>query len=888
MNQAPVDEQLLFEDLTPRETEVLALLAVGRSDREIASSLFLSTNTVKWYNRQIYGKLGVRTRGQAVRQAQALGLIETSESLPGKPGRNLPTQATTFIGREQELAELGALLDDPNVRLITILAPGGMGKTRLALELATRHAEAFTDGSHFIELAGVDSPEEMVSAIASGIGFHFYVSSDRLEQQLIRFLKRKTMLLLLDNYEHLLPSVDLVTAVLAAAPDVKLVITSRVALNMDWEWRYNIGGMRYPEVAVSGNEYEKYDAFQLFLERASQVRHDFKLRTGGGGVGRIMQLVEGMPLGIELAASWVRTLTPDEIADEISRDLDFLAAERPNAPVRHRSIRALYESIARQLGDSERNAFMALSVFRGGFTREAAEHIAGADVRILAGLCDRALLQQTPGGRYQIHELLRQYGAEQLAETNLADDIHNDHCAYYADFLHQRELGLASHNQLMLRDEVDAEFDNIRAAWRWAVVHREVELLAKALEGLRAFITLKGWWQEGAIAFGQAVEALESSSGLTEQEEIILVQLLARQSHCCEFSGQRDKVHELDEKGRAILRRMGPRPDMPFAIRMLSPYSVEGFQEALAVFEKFGNRWGIASCLLELGHIARASADYAEAQRCYRVSLAMFREEGDRWWMVACLVSLSATLSILGEVSEAGWLEEECLAIASELDSQWNIAQIHYELAVAAWGRCGYEEAEEHARESLAIFREIGYEEGICQALVALGNARYGRRAYPEARRLIGEAIALSWEFSSWSERFCLTPLGFAAFAMGDYQEAERYFRQALEREYNHPMVSAQPFVMLIVGILVGVAAIFAHKGRLEHAVALLSLTSERPSFFKHAEVEAHLIDELEAELPAEVFAAAWERGKGLDVAAVMAELLAEWDGDCCAHNQPQ
>ena len=368
----------------------------------------------------------------------------------------LPFQPTGFVGRTAELAAITERLDDPTCRLLTLVGPGGSGKTRLAVQVAANCADQFDNGVYFVTLQPLDSSDLIVSTIAEVLSFRFSPGFDP-QQQLLQYLREKALLLVLDNFEHLLDGVELLTELLKAAPRLKLLVTSREVLGLQEEWRYPVSGLQYPETD-NVDQPGTYSAVQLFFERARQVRGGLSLADEQAGIVRVCQLVEGMPLALELAAVWAKALSADKIAIEIQRSLDFLSTSLRDVPQRHKSMQAVFEQTWERLSDEERRAFSTLSVFNGGFRREAAEAVAGVSIQILSDLVDKSLLRREPDGRYQIHELLRQY-AEALLEATSGEMLHirDLHSAYYTRFLHEREQDLNGRRQLGAAFEIEAD-----------------------------------------------------------------------------------------------------------------------------------------------------------------------------------------------------------------------------------------------------------------------------------------------------------------------------------------------------------------------------------------------------------------------------------------------
>ncbi len=387
--------------------------------------------------RVLRSELGVEPEAET----QALFEQIKTSARPAPLAPALPIAPTPFVGRAIDRAELADRLADPAGRLITLIGPGGIGKTRLALHIADDQRGLFADGVHWAALGSISADELSVPTIASAVGLALYGKDPPLTQ-VINYLREKHVLLVLDNVEHLPGIAPVAADLLRQAPGLMLLVTSRERLALQEEWLYDVTGLSYP--CASQDAVEEYDAPRLFAQSAQRVMRQFNLTDADrAAVQRICQLVEGMPLALEMAAAWTTTRSCAEIAQEIEHSLDLLATTLRNVPERQRSVRATFEHSWALLSDRERQIFARLSVFRGSFSAAAAQHVAAAHAADLAALGARSLLRHTPGNRFQVHELLRQFGAEKLAvQAAEAADVAAQHAAYYAALLAERETAL--------------------------------------------------------------------------------------------------------------------------------------------------------------------------------------------------------------------------------------------------------------------------------------------------------------------------------------------------------------------------------------------------------------------------------------------------------------
>ena len=544
------------EPLTDREMEVLQCLADNFSNREIANQLVVEVSTVKWYNAQIYGKLQVRNRNQAVIRAQTLGILQVDAASPSYRSRhNLPADPIPFIGREDEIDLLSQQLLDEKCRIIAILGPGGMGKSRLAIEVGKRLLIHFRDGVYFLPLASVTSSDEILTAIAEAIGYQFF-SELHPRQQLLAHLQRQHLLLIVDNFEHLLNHAELLTDILKTAPRVKMLVTTREKLSVGGEVVHVLHGLTTP--FADNQDATTFDAVQLFLEAASRTATQIDsddLET----VVAVCQMLGGMPLAILLATAWLDTLTLGEIKVELEGGLDILGANWRDIPVRHQSLHAVFDYSFRRLTAHERDIFVRLAVFRGGFTREAAKAVAGADMHDLQRLVHTSFIQHLPDGRFAIHELMCQYGEAKLRVLGEIEIVRMKHAQFFADFvqpLSSMAFGTATREMLQ---QINADFSNIRHAWKFLAERRDYATLRQYLDGIMLFCYEWDRDQEAVDLFEPVVAILQDQN---PDQFLFRGQLLARLGWFYNNLGRQIEAQSLAKESLQIVQKFEAENDI--------------------------------------------------------------------------------------------------------------------------------------------------------------------------------------------------------------------------------------------------------------------------------------------------------------------------------------
>jgi predicted ATPase/DNA-binding SARP family transcriptional activator/Tfp pilus assembly protein PilF len=764
--------------------------------------------------------------------------------ISASPPHNLPASLTPFVAREEELEEIEALLAEPDCRLLTLTGVGGLGKTRLGTEVARRALAVaerhFPDGIYFVDLAPVSSTAFLVSAIATTLGLTIQGSSDP-KLQLLDSLRDKAMLLVLDNCEHLLDGADLFAEMLQSAPDLKLLATSRERLNLRAETVYPLEGLPVP--ADEGVErVEAYGAVELFAQSARRVDRHFALASAETReVIRVCQLVQGLPLGIELAAAWVRTLSCAEIASEIEHDLDFLSLSMRDMPERHRSLRAVFEHSWRLLSEEERRVLRRLTVFQGGFRREEAERVAGASLRVLLSLRDKSLLRREPSGRYGMHELVRQHAADKLRlDPEEERQVRNLHYRTFATFVQQRERDLLGSRQMEAIAEISSELENVRQGWQWSIEQRDIVAASTLTEMLYRLYTMRNWYYEGEATFRGAVRALEAAPA-DEARNGLLGKVLAKQAYFCQTLDFYEESRTLTQTALSVLRSTGQ-----------SDTADVGF------------------CFHTLGGIAWLTGDFREAQQQWQQSLRIRRELGDRLGVCISVHNLGAVADDLGELEEAIRFYRESLAIRDEFGDRLGSGTTLNNIGHLLIRTGDYAEAERLLHENLTILEELGNHRGDAHPLFNLGWVGYKQGDHTKAREYFEASLAVIQKLgNSAHAAFPLSDLGRVARALGDYDAARRYHREALEGAWGQEMMPA------LFHVLVGIAEWLHETGAEEEAVELCAFALHFPATKDwDRQLAKEELTRLAAKLSTQCFEAAYERGKSRELAEVVTETL--------------
>jgi predicted ATPase/DNA-binding SARP family transcriptional activator len=832
--------------------------------------------------------------------------------LPSAPPHNLPTQTTPFVGREKELTDIITRLKDPTCRLLTLVGPGGIGKTRLALQAAWKIGEAppdernFTNGLYFVPLVSATSSNVLVLTIADVFNLSFYTTEPK--QPLLDYLREKVLLLILDNFEQLLlPSaggIELIAEILQMTPTVKLLVTSHEPLNLQEEWVYPVAGLSFPEdQTLTGVAPETYGAVQLFAQCAWRARPDFSLAAEQAHVLQICRRVEGMPLGLELAAAWLKIFSCAKVAQEIEASFDFLAASFHNLPLRHRSMRAVFEYSWQLLSEAERQVFRQLSLFRGGFRLEAAEQVAGASLPLLVRLIEKSLVRWSQSDRYQLHELLRQFATEKLqAFPQEKVQSQNRHCDYYATFLNRQQARLTGKEQQAALLEIGEEIENIRAAWDWAIEQGQVENITLALSSLYDFYYTRSWFQEGKEAFGRAAQSLRSKIGAESplwenpKSKILWGRLIARYGAFHGALGFYDQAQELLQTSLTITRDHDTPQEIAFSLNILGEVKRDAellearqlFQESLAISQKIGYQTEVIASLYGLGETALQEGALSEAKRLFQQVLALAKEAERLNWIARALDKVATAAFALGEYLESEQYYQESRDIFKDIGNQFGLAMALGGIGWAAQGQGGtkLKEAKLHWWQSMTICREIGHRHETGCRLTMVARVENSLGEYQVARQHCQEALIMVKETDEpYSFANSLIGLGEAVCGLGEYQAAKEYLSEGVTVAMNALLPSCALDALGVWAVLLAKEGNHlaeddpARQAKKAQALQLLSLVLHHPTTWQlDKDRVAPLLAELEAELPLEVTIAAGEKGKTQSLEEAVAELLAEME----------
>ncbi|MFZ6030080.1 MAG: AfsR/SARP family transcriptional regulator [Chloroflexota bacterium] len=806
--------------------------------------------------RSLQAQLGVEPAAETVALYEDIRRSASQNTpfaaLSSPASHNLPLPMTSFIGRASELDRLCELLADPCCRLLTLLGPGGVGKTRLAIETARQQVGIFCDGVYFVPLSAVASADLLPGALADGLGFTFY-SEQTGADQLLHFVEKKHMLWVLDNLEQLLPlpADSLISRVIQQSPGVTIVATSRQRLNLQEEHIFQVEGLPYP-ASSDASEPAGLESLQLFTSRAQRVQPHFDLADHANcrAAALICRLVEGLPLGIELAAAGLWSRTVAEIAGSLHDTLHSLESTAVDASERHRSLRAVFEVSWARLSAEEQAALARLSVFRGGFEAEMASQALEIPAGLLAALLDKSLLRRNATGRYDLHEAIRQFAAEKLAgDAAQFSFAHDSHARSFAAFLAARTQALKSAGQLQALTEIGLEWENARQALNRLVQQGWTEVAAACIESVFHYCNICTRYPEGLDIFDRVVQALPKES--------------AAQAKALTFQGAlayRILDHTLCERAitqaLALYETLNAPGDQALCLVFASALAYRQkdrrrarqlCEHSLALYDQIGDPWGQAYALYQLGLLESRAGRVPEAQAAMHASLQSAQTAGDTRRQIGPLNLLGDLACQLGRYDEAQAYFEESLAISRSLGDRYNIALAENNLGTAFHYTGHHDRARRCYKESLAVAGEIGDLGAQSLASSNLGELALVGQQFAVARTHFQQALALAKKAGDeWAELIGWINLADAALGLDDQTAAGQYLTQAL------PLAARSGEPALVLRAFLHQGRLYLKQGESQKGIALLGLVFyHEATYDEHRQAARQVLEQAGLAIPA-------------------------------------
>jgi predicted ATPase/class 3 adenylate cyclase len=661
---------------------------------------------------------------------------------------NLPAQLTDFIGRESELEEIHQLLE--KTRLLTLVGPGGTGKTRLALEVAADQAENFKHGVFFVPLAPLHSSDFMVQAVAESIGLSLSTDEQPL-MQLNNYLRNKQMFILLDNFEHVMDSKTIVREILENAPRVTILATSRERLNILGETVFNTHGLEYSDFK-SLDQALASTAVQLFLQSARQVSSDYALKEEDlPHLARILTMVQGIPLGILLSAAWLDMMPLREIADEISDSFDFLETEMEGLPQRQRSMRAVFEYSWNLLGDDDKELFKRLSIFRGGFNRDAAKQVAGASVRSLMSLTNKSLLISNPDtGRFLAQGLLRQFAAEQFEQDAEAyAETCRKHADNYVDFMQAAWDKINTQKQREGLEEIEVDIENVRAAWRYIVGNRQYEDINRFIRPWWLIHEVRGWYLAGENLFREAASSLAGQDS-GEAAQIARAQVISAQGWFLGLLSRPGDGVVLAQEGIETLRKI---EKMEEALIPINAYSICSFftnhadqsleisLEGLEISKRLNDPWWMGLSNSWIGSAALAQGRFEDAVQLAGANFEIVEKLGNYWCLTWPGQVLGGIAMRQGDLEKARDRYTRVLNAIKTIGFQRGIQYIYNQLGEVELLADDLDKARENFIRSLKVSDEIGQVREMLGTITDYSKVLRKQGKEPEAVKLLATVL---------------------------------------------------------------------------------------------------------------------------------------------------
>jgi predicted ATPase len=723
----------------------------------------------------------------------ASSLVGQQPAAPSKPEPlwKVPSTFTSLVGREQEVAEISALLTQPEMRLVTLVGPGGIGKTRLSLAVATQMRSFFVGGICFVGLAAMNNPQLVVPTIALELGLKESGNRPLLEQ-VQAFVGEQPFLLVLDNFEQIVAAAPQLEELLAGCPGLSILVTSRAVLHLSAEQVVPVAPLALPSLSTSDTEdIVESAAVTLFVQRARHILPSFQLTpTNARAIAEVCVRLDGLPLAIELAAARVKLLPPQVLLARLSQRLQLLTGGPRSLPVRQQTLRSTIQWSYDLLGPEEQTLFHLLSVFVGGWQLSAAEalcqEIGQADLDVLntlSALLDNSLIQSSEQGaeepRFLMLQIVREFGLERLTASGELETTRVAHARYFLALAEQAEPELDGPNQAMWVARLEHEHDNLREALEWALEKVIDEKAAERREiGLRLSVALKEFW----MMHGHSREArtfLERALALSEGTSTSLrARVLRAIAAVADFQGDSDRIEVVAKLSLALSRELEDTRGIADSLGLLAAAawlrgkiveSVSLDEEQVRLLRQVGEPGEVAAALFDLAEQVSTHGEYTRGQALFEEALQLFRQAGNELWIGVTLVHSAAWLWFtLGDLATMRQRLQEGQALITKVGGRAWSAECLWVASLLALSEGGPRGASSLAQESLSIYREMGDPWYSAWSLHLLGRIETQRGEMPAARTCYQQSLALNQQVGEkWMTPFNLEGLASVVATQG-------------------------------------------------------------------------------------------------------------------------
>jgi predicted ATPase/Tfp pilus assembly protein PilF/transcriptional regulator with XRE-family HTH domain len=813
-----------------------------------------------------------------------------------EPLWKVPVVLTSFIGREQEVTEVCTLLRSEGVRIVTLLGPGGIGKTRLSIKIAEEMRAGFADGVCFVALATVSDPDLVITTIANSLGIQ--ESGAMLLADLVKVrLQEKHLLLLLDNFEQVAAGASVVEELLAACPDVKAVVTSRSVLQLPGEHLFQVSPLKLPDVKRLSNTQQlpnlealgELSAVALFVQRARTVQRDFQITAANAqAVAECCIQLDGLPLAIELAAARIRLFTPQTLLAKLAQGLHILKSEMTFLPERQRTLNNAIKWSYDLLNEQERWLFRQLAVFRGYWTLETVAQVLGNRLPctfdiddVASSLLDKSLIQrgndEDVEARFSMLETIREFGLSCLRVDGEMEESGNAHANYYLDYMERAAPHLRGALQREWLTQVEREQENLRAALEWFITRKETDAALRLCDSYGKFCGLSGYWSEEQRWFTLVF-------ALPGEPSMMRARVLRRAGHLAYRLRDLEKARAWYEESMRLSRELDDKYNLAGVLGGLAWTLVRQhdttisalslLQEGVEMARASGERWSLANALESLGRFMYRQGLFEQAHQLFTESVTLMRMVGDKESLARFLYSFVSLELSRGNMAQAAALAQESFDLAQELGTVPLKAAVLDNLGIVALFQGNYEQARDFFTQRITFARDLGDFPAAAKNQVRLGEVTLAQDDPERAESLVQESLQFFREHHGSPDdiALALNISGAIGQTQGVLGEARARYKEAL-------LLDKDGGDQKNVGKhLIGLAQVALAQGQLEESTGILSFATSliNPDIDLHPvqrEHYSHAIEQLRTQLGNDRFDEIWSRGKAMTLDHVLLEL---------------